>query len=230
MLGRTPTLTELGIFSALWSEHCSYKHSKPVLKTFPTDGAAGASRARERTPASSACPTGGRSPSRSSRTTTPRPSSPTRARPPASAASCATSSPWARARWRCSTASASVRSTAPRNRYLFAGVVKGVGDYGNCVGVPDAGRRGRLRAGLRGQSAGQRDVRRHPARGGPDPRRGPTASATSCSPWAPDRPRRHPRRQLRLGGPLGEERGPPARRCRSATRSPRSCCSRPRSS
>jgi len=38
MLGRTPTLTELGVFSALWSEHCSYKHSKPVLKTFPITG------------------------------------------------------------------------------------------------------------------------------------------------------------------------------------------------
>src|SRR3954451_16706604 len=38
LLGRTPTLTELGVFSALWSEHCSYKHSKPVLKTFPTTG------------------------------------------------------------------------------------------------------------------------------------------------------------------------------------------------
>ena len=38
MLGRTPTLTELGVFSALWSEHCSYKHSKPVLKRFPTTG------------------------------------------------------------------------------------------------------------------------------------------------------------------------------------------------
>ena len=33
MLGRPPTLTELGVFSALWSEHCSYKHSKPVLST-----------------------------------------------------------------------------------------------------------------------------------------------------------------------------------------------------
>ena len=32
------TLTELGVFSALWSEHCSYKHSKPVLRTFPTTG------------------------------------------------------------------------------------------------------------------------------------------------------------------------------------------------
>ncbi|HZA91197.1 MAG TPA: phosphoribosylformylglycinamidine synthase II, partial [Gemmatimonadales bacterium] len=38
MLGRAPTFTELGVFSALWSEHCSYKHSRPVLKTFPTTG------------------------------------------------------------------------------------------------------------------------------------------------------------------------------------------------
>ncbi|HEX6434693.1 MAG TPA: hypothetical protein VFZ87_10645, partial [Gemmatimonadales bacterium] len=38
MLGRTPTRTELGVFSALWSEHCSYKHSKPILKLFPTSG------------------------------------------------------------------------------------------------------------------------------------------------------------------------------------------------
>src|SRR6266550_8173399 len=38
MLGRTPTFPELGIFSALWSEHCSYKHSRPILKTFPTTG------------------------------------------------------------------------------------------------------------------------------------------------------------------------------------------------
>ncbi|MGH7513347.1 MAG: hypothetical protein ACREOQ_10530, partial [Gemmatimonadales bacterium] len=38
LLGRAPTLTELGVFSALWSEHCSYKHSKPVLKRFPTTG------------------------------------------------------------------------------------------------------------------------------------------------------------------------------------------------
>ena len=38
LLGRVPTLTELGIFSALWSEHCSYKHSRPVLRTFPTSG------------------------------------------------------------------------------------------------------------------------------------------------------------------------------------------------
>src|SRR5215510_12297224 len=36
MLGREPTFTELGIVSALWSEHCSYKHSRPLLRSLPT--------------------------------------------------------------------------------------------------------------------------------------------------------------------------------------------------
>ena len=38
ILGRRPTHTELGIFSVMWSEHCSYKTSKPHLKGFPTKG------------------------------------------------------------------------------------------------------------------------------------------------------------------------------------------------
>ena len=37
-LGRLPNICELGIFSAMWSEHCSYKSSKKWLKTLPTDG------------------------------------------------------------------------------------------------------------------------------------------------------------------------------------------------
>jgi phosphoribosylformylglycinamidine synthase len=36
LIGRTPTLTELGIFSAMWNEHCSYKSSKIHLRTLPT--------------------------------------------------------------------------------------------------------------------------------------------------------------------------------------------------
>lgn len=36
ILGREPNFTEVGIFSVMWSEHCSYKHSKPFLKQFPT--------------------------------------------------------------------------------------------------------------------------------------------------------------------------------------------------
>jgi phosphoribosylformylglycinamidine synthase len=38
MLGREPTFTELGIFSVMWSEHCSYKSSRVHLKTLPTTG------------------------------------------------------------------------------------------------------------------------------------------------------------------------------------------------
>lgn len=37
-LGREPNYVELGMFGVMWSEHCSYKNSKPVLKRFPTDG------------------------------------------------------------------------------------------------------------------------------------------------------------------------------------------------
>jgi phosphoribosylformylglycinamidine synthase len=36
ILGRVPSYTELGIFSVMWSEHCSYKNTRPLLKTFPT--------------------------------------------------------------------------------------------------------------------------------------------------------------------------------------------------
>src|SRR5215212_1850529 len=36
ILGRDPSYTELGIFSVMWSEHCSYKNTRPVLKLFPT--------------------------------------------------------------------------------------------------------------------------------------------------------------------------------------------------
>src|SRR5216110_1638458 len=38
ILGRQPNFTELGIFSVMWSEHCSYKNSRRELKKFPTAG------------------------------------------------------------------------------------------------------------------------------------------------------------------------------------------------
>ena len=38
LIGRTPNFTELGIFSVMWSEHCSYKSSRPFLKNLPTKG------------------------------------------------------------------------------------------------------------------------------------------------------------------------------------------------
>ena len=48
----------------------------------------------------------------------------------------------------------------PRNRYLFAGVVRGVGDYGNCVGVPTLGGEVGFARGLHREPAGERHVRR----------------------------------------------------------------------
>ena len=38
ILGRLPSLSEVGVFSAMWSEHCGYKNSRPLLKTLPTTG------------------------------------------------------------------------------------------------------------------------------------------------------------------------------------------------
>ncbi|RKY77630.1 phosphoribosylformylglycinamidine synthase subunit PurL [candidate division KSB1 bacterium] len=40
ILGRTPTYTELGVFSVMWSEHCSYKNSLVMLRTLPREGEA----------------------------------------------------------------------------------------------------------------------------------------------------------------------------------------------
>ena len=37
-MGRTPNMTELGVFSVMWSEHCSYKSSRKFLAKLPTSG------------------------------------------------------------------------------------------------------------------------------------------------------------------------------------------------
>ncbi len=47
ILGRVPTFTELGVFSVMWSEHCSYKNSIAVLKTLPREGDALLTKAGE---------------------------------------------------------------------------------------------------------------------------------------------------------------------------------------
>ncbi|MDH7479725.1 MAG: AIR synthase related protein, partial [Syntrophomonadaceae bacterium] len=38
LLEREPNFLELGMFAVMWSEHCGYKNSRPVLKLFPTSG------------------------------------------------------------------------------------------------------------------------------------------------------------------------------------------------
>ncbi|MGE0552426.1 MAG: phosphoribosylformylglycinamidine synthase subunit PurL [Gemmatimonadales bacterium] len=138
ILGRTPTLTELGVFSALWSEHCSYKHTRPVLKTLPTEGPQVLQGPGENAGVLS-LPDGWAVAFKIESHNHPSAVEPYRgaatgvggilrdvftmgARPVALLNSLRFGP-----------------LEEERNRYLFAGVVKGVGDYGNCVGVPTLG-------------------------------------------------------------------------------------------
>ena len=135
MLGRTPTFTELGIVSALWSEHCSYKHSRPVLKTLPTDapyvlqgpgenagvisigdGLAIAFKIESHNHPSAIEPYQGAATGVGGIL---RDVFTMGARPIAMLNSLRFGS-----------------LESSRVRYLFSGVVKGIGDYGNCVGIP----------------------------------------------------------------------------------------------
>jgi phosphoribosylformylglycinamidine synthase len=135
MLGREPTFTELGIVSALWSEHCSYKHSRPLLKTLPTrapyvlqgpgenagvisigDGLAVAFKIESHNHPSAVEPYQGAATGVGGIL---RDVFTMGARPIAMLNSLRFGS-----------------LDSPRVRYLFSGVVKGIGDYGNCVGIP----------------------------------------------------------------------------------------------
>ncbi|HET7322491.1 MAG TPA: phosphoribosylformylglycinamidine synthase subunit PurL, partial [Longimicrobiaceae bacterium] len=141
ILGREPTFTELGVFSAMWSEHCGYKNSKPLLKTLPTtapwvlqgpgenagvidvgDGLAVAFKIESHNHPSAVEPYQGAATGvggilRDVFTMGARPIA----------------------------VLDSLRfgeidgPEGGRVRYLLAGVVKGIGDYGNCVGIPTVG-------------------------------------------------------------------------------------------
>jgi phosphoribosylformylglycinamidine synthase len=138
LLGRAPTLTELGVFSALWSEHCSYKHSKPVLKSFPTTGpqvvqGPGENAGVLRLPDGWAVAFKIESHNHPS------------AVEPYQGAATGVGGILRDVFTMGARPVAMLNSLRfgpldqPRNRYLFAGVVRGVGDYGNCVGVPTLG-------------------------------------------------------------------------------------------
>ena len=199
LLGRAPNYLELSLFSAMWSEHCGYKNSSPLLKRFPSDGPAGRARARARTPAWSRWGTGGRVAFKMESHNHPSAVEPYEgaatgvggiirdilamgARPVALLDSLRFGP-----------------LEEERNRYLFGEVVRGIGGYGNAVGVPTVG--------------GEVSSR------GPTPE---TRWSTRCA-WVSirtedlmrsgatgegnlvvlarlqDRARRHPRRDLRLG-------------------------------
>jgi phosphoribosylformylglycinamidine synthase len=136
ILGRDANFTELGLFSALWSEHCGYKNSKPLLRTLPTkapwvlqgpgenagvielgDGYAIAFKIESHNHPSAVEPYQGAATGVGGIL---RDVFTMGARPIAVLDSLRFGS-----------------LASPRVRYLFAGVVKGVGDYANCVGIPN---------------------------------------------------------------------------------------------
>ena len=137
-LGRTPTFTELGVFSAMWSEHCGYKNSRPLLRQLPTqapwviqgpgenagvidagDGWAIAFKIESHNHPSAVEPYQGAATGVGGIL---RDIFTMGARPIATLDSLRFGN-----------------LDDPRARYLFAGVVRGIGDYGNCVGVPNLG-------------------------------------------------------------------------------------------
>ena len=138
LLGRPPTFTELGIFSALWSEHCSYKHSRPILQQFPTEGErviqgpgenAGVLRLGQGWAVAFKIESHNH---------------PSAVEPYQGAATGVGGI--LRDVFTMGARPIAVLNSLrfgpldnARNRYLFDGVVRGVGDYGNCVGIPTLG-------------------------------------------------------------------------------------------
>ena len=138
ILGRAPNLTELGVFSVMWSEHCSYKSSKKWLKTLPTtapwvicgpgenagvvdigDGKAAIFKMESHNHPSFIEPYQGAATGVGGIL---RDVFTMGARPIANMNALRFGSP-----------------SHPKTRHLVAGVVAGIGGYGNCVGVPTVG-------------------------------------------------------------------------------------------
>ena len=138
-LGREPNELELGLFGALWSEHCGYKHSKPLLKNFPATGPAVRVQAGEENAGVVDIGDG-----LSVVFKIESHNHPSAVEPHQGAATgvggivrdilAMGARPIALLN--------SLRFGPPgdaRNRYLFEGVVAGISSYGNCIGVPDVG-------------------------------------------------------------------------------------------
>ena len=163
LLGRTPTLTELGVFSALWSEHCCCKHSRPILELFPAIDPASFRGPEEIRGAPTARGLGSSIQVESHRPS-PRRSDRTRAPLPAWVEFCGTSLPSAyRPIALLDGLQFGPLGSSPEDRYLFAGVVRGVGRYGDCVGVRPLGGEDEILARVRREPSGERHVRRSPA-------------------------------------------------------------------
>jgi phosphoribosylformylglycinamidine synthase II len=138
ILGREPTLPELGVFSAMWSEHCSYKSSKPLLRTLPTEGTAVVQGPGENAGVVDVGGGWGLAFKIESH------NHPSAVEPYQGAAT--GSGGILRDVFTMGARPVALFDSlrfgsleSARSRYLLDGVVRGVGDYGNCVGIPTVG-------------------------------------------------------------------------------------------
>ena len=137
-LGRAPNAVELGIFGAMWSEHCGYKNSRPLLRLFPTTGPRVAQGPGEN---AGAVDIGDGLVAVFKIESHNHPS----AVEPYEGAATGVGGIVRDIFTMGARPIAILDSlrfgplTEPRNRYLFSGVVGGVGGYGNCLGIPNVG-------------------------------------------------------------------------------------------
>src|SRR5271168_4420570 len=147
ILKREPNFTEMGIFSVMWSEHCSYKNSKPELRKFPTTGPGVLVKAGEENAGVIDIGDGWAIAFKMESHNHPSAIEPFQgaatgvggiirdiftmgARPVFSLNSL---------RFGPISGNGSGREAILRNRRLFAGVVSGIAHYGNCIGIPTIG-------------------------------------------------------------------------------------------
>ena len=228
LLGREPNLTELGIFSVMWSEHCSYKSSRVWLKELPTkgprviqgpgenagvvdlgDGLAAVFKMESHNHPSFIEPYQGAATGVGGIM---RDVFTMGARPIANLNALRFGAP-----------------DHPKTRHLVAGVVAGIGDYGNCIGVPTVGGETNFDAAynnnilVNAMCVGLVDASPHLLFGGGGRRAirwsmsapRPGATAFTARPWRPPNSTTPP-----------PKNAPPSR---SATRSRKSCCWKPAS-
>jgi phosphoribosylformylglycinamidine synthase len=138
LLGREPNYLETGLFAVLWSEHCAYNHSKPVLKLFPTTGSRVLQGPGENAGIVDIGDGQGIVFKMESHN---HPS----AIEPYQGAATGVGGIVRDIFTMGARPIASLNSlrfgdlSDPRVRYLFSGVVAGIGDYGNCLGIPTVG-------------------------------------------------------------------------------------------
>lgn len=138
VLNREPTIEELGIFSAMWSEHCGYKNSRPLLKTLPVEGPALIQGPGENAGVIDAGDGWGVAFKVESH------NHPSAVEPYQGAATGVGGI--LRDVFTMGARPIAVLDSlrfgsleSARSRYLLDGVVRGIGDYGNCIGVPTVG-------------------------------------------------------------------------------------------